>query len=74
MWDLWGSFYIEVFVEKPVRRRPLRRLERRWQDNTKRDLNELGLDSYGLGQTREANFFEPDNVCSRSIKCEEFLD
>jgi hypothetical protein len=44
-----------LLVEKPERKRPLRRPRRRWVDNIKRDLGEVGwgdVDWMGLAQDR----------------------
>jgi hypothetical protein len=32
-------------VERPERKRPLRRPRRRWEDNIKLDLREIGIDA-----------------------------
>jgi hypothetical protein len=37
-----GRSVYRVLVVKPVGKRPLRRLRRRWEDNIKMDLQELG--------------------------------
>ena len=37
-----------VLVEKSEGKRPLRRLRRRWEDNIKMDLQEVGGGSWGL--------------------------
>jgi hypothetical protein len=45
-----------VLVEKPEGRRPLGRLRRRWEDNIKTDLREVGcgcVDWIGLAQDRD---------------------
>jgi hypothetical protein len=36
-----------VFVGKPERKRSLRRLRRRWEDNIKMDIQELGYGDVG---------------------------
>jgi hypothetical protein len=46
---------VEVLVEKPEGKRPLGRPRRRWMDNIKMDLLEIGLnvvDCIGLAQDR----------------------
>ena len=46
-----------VLVGKPERKRPLGRLRRRWEDNIKTDLQEVGygvMDWIGLAQDRES--------------------
>ena len=37
-----------VLVGKPEEKRPLRRPRRRWEDNIKMDLQEVGCGGYGL--------------------------
>jgi len=37
-----GKGVCRVFMEKPERRRPLGRPRRRWEDNVKMDLPEVG--------------------------------
>jgi len=46
----------KVLVEKPEGKRPLGRPRRRWEDNSKMDLRELGyggMDWIGLAQDRD---------------------
>ena len=38
----------KVLVEKPEGKRPLGRPRRRWEDNIKMDLQEVGCGGYGL--------------------------
>ena len=40
-----GEKYIRVLVRKPRGTRPLGRLKRRWEDNIKMDLQEIGWES-----------------------------
>jgi hypothetical protein len=41
-------------VEKPVGKRPFQRARRRWEDNTKVDLQEVGgMDCIDLAQDRD---------------------
>jgi hypothetical protein len=40
-----------VSVKKPERRRPLGRPRRRWEDNTKMDLREVGWEGHGLDRS-----------------------
>jgi hypothetical protein len=67
-----------VLVGKPERKRPLGRPRRRWEDNIRMDLQELGcggMDWIGLAQDRQvAGNCECGNELSGSIKCGEFLD
>jgi hypothetical protein len=42
MWEKRNSF--RIFVGKPEGKRPLRRTRRRWVDNVKMDLREIGKD------------------------------
>ena len=68
-----------VLVGKPEGRRPLGRTRRRWVDNIRMDLQEVGcgyVDWIGLAQDREkvADACECGNEPSGSVKCGEFLD
>jgi hypothetical protein len=42
MWHAWGRG--EVLVGRPEGKRPLGRPRRRWEDNIKMDLTEMGID------------------------------
>jgi hypothetical protein len=60
-----------LLVGKPEGKRPLGRLRRRWMDNIKMDLVEIGLsvvDWIGLAQDRYSSC-ERGNEPSGSIKC-----
>ena len=63
---------------KPERRRPLGIPRRRWVDNIRLDLQEVGdgyMDWIGLAQDRQvADVCESGNEPSGSVKCGEFLD
>jgi hypothetical protein len=63
---------------KPEGRRPLGRPRRRWEDNIKMDLREVGwghvLDRSRSGQGQVAGCCEYSNEPSGSIKCGEFPD
>ena len=64
---------------KPEGKRPLGRPRRRWEDNIKMDLQEVGcggcgFDRTGLGYGQVAGTCECGNEPSGSIKCVEFLD
>ena len=65
-------------MAKREERRPLGRHRRRWEDNIKMDLLEVGwghgLDRSGSGYGQVAGFCEYDNEPSGSIKCREFLE
>ena len=67
-----------VLVGKPEGRRPLGRPRRRWVDNIKMDLQEVGCGYMvwiGLAQDRQvADTCECGNEPSVSMKCGEFLD
>jgi len=58
MWRVWvrrGALY-RVLVGKPEGKRPLRRPRRRWVDNIRTDLREMGcvyMDWIGLPQDRD---------------------
>jgi hypothetical protein len=59
--------------------RPLGRPRRRWKDNIKMDLQEVGrglwgLDGVGSGLGQVAGACEYGNELLGSIKCGEFLD
>jgi hypothetical protein len=45
MWHAWGRTEkcTKVFVGKPKRKRPLGRPRRRWEDEIRMDLREIGL-------------------------------
>jgi len=67
-----------VLVGKPEGRRPLGRPRRRWVDNIRMNLQEVGcgcMDWIGLAQDRQlADACECGNEPSGSVKCGEFLD
>jgi len=68
-----------VLVGKPEGRRPLGRPRRRWVDNSRTDLQEVGcgcMDWIGLAQDgdRWRTLVECGNEPSGSVKCGEFLD
>jgi len=72
-----NKFYIIlVLLGKPVGRRPLGRPRRRWVDNIRMDLQEVGceyMDWIGLAQDRQVAC-ECGNEPSGTVKCGEFLD
>jgi hypothetical protein len=45
MWRAWGKVRgaYNILVGRPEGRRPLGRLRRRWEDNIKMDLREIGF-------------------------------
>jgi len=67
-----------VLVGKLERKRPLGRPRRRWADNIRMDLQEVGceyMDWIGLAQDRQvADACECSNEPWGSVKCGEFLD
>ena len=67
-----------VLVGKPEGRRPLARPRRRWADNIRMDLQEVGclyVDWIGLAQDRQvAGTCECGNEPVGSMKCGDFLD
>jgi hypothetical protein len=73
-----GRGVYRVLVGKPEGKRPLGRPRRRWEDNIKADLQEVGcrgMDWIEVAQDRElADTCECGNEPSGSIKCGEFLD
>jgi hypothetical protein len=45
MWRAWGGRGVyRVLVVRPEGKRPLGRPRRRWEDNIKMDLREIGID------------------------------
>jgi hypothetical protein len=66
-----------ALVWKPEERRPLGRPRRRWEDNIKMGLREVGregADRVALAQDREAGSCVYGDESSGSIKCGEFLE
>jgi hypothetical protein len=67
-----------MLVGKPEGKRPLERPRYKWEDNIKKDLQNVGwgngLDWPDSGQGQAAGSCECSNEPSGSIKCEEFLD
>ena len=68
----------KVLVGKPQGRRPHGSPRRKWEDNIKMDLREVGwghvLDRSGSGQGQVADCCEYGNEPSGSIRCGEFSD
>jgi len=81
MWRVWvrrGEVY-GVLVGKPEGKRPLGRPRRRWVDNIKMDLQEMGcgyMDWIGLAQDRDrwGKLVIAVMNLRGSVKCGEFLD
>jgi hypothetical protein len=73
----WRVMY-RVLVGKFEGKRPLGRPRRRWEDNIKVDVQEVGcggMDWIELAQDRQvAGTCESGNEPSGSIKCGEILD
>jgi hypothetical protein len=67
MGEVRGAY--NILVGRPEGRRPLGRPRRRWEDNIKIDLKEIGF-----GDADVAGSCEHSNKPSGSIKCGEFLD
>ena len=40
-----GKIAFKILTFKPTRKRPLGRLTRRWEDNIRMDLNEIGVNT-----------------------------
>jgi len=80
MWRVWvrrGG--VEGLGGKPEGKRPLGRPRRRWVDNIRMDLQEMGcgyVDWIGLAQDRDRWRTLVSAVMKRSgsVKCREFLD
>ena len=66
----------KVLFGKPEGKKPLGRPRRRWEDNIKLDLQEVGSgDWMELAQDRDtAGACEYGNELSGSINCGEFVD
>jgi hypothetical protein len=68
----------KVLVGKPEGKRPMGRPRRRWEDNIRMDLQEVGcgvMDWIGLARDNQmAGNCDCGNEPSDSIKCGEFLD
>jgi hypothetical protein len=58
-----GRGVYRVFVGKPEGKRPLRRPRRRWEDNIKLDLREIGID--------RANWIR---LAQDSVQCRAFVN
>jgi hypothetical protein len=64
-----------VLVGKPEGKTPLRRPRRRWEDNTRMDLQEVGCgDIAWIELAQDRDNCECGNEPSGSIKCGEFLE
>jgi len=66
-----------VLVEKPEGKRPLWRYRRRWEDNIRIDVQEVGsggMEWIELAPDKVADACERGNELSGSVKCGEFLD
>jgi len=66
-----------VSVGKPEGKSPFWRPRRRWEDNIKMDLQEVGyggVDWIKLAQDKKSGTCECGNEPSGSMKCGEFLD
>ena len=78
MWMGEESGVYRVLVGKPEGERQLGRPGRRWVDNIRMDLQEVGcgyMDWIGLIQDRDRwRMLECGNEPSGSVKCGEFLD
>jgi len=67
-----GRGIYRVLVRKPDGKRPLGRLRRRWEDNIKMDLQEVGCGDMDWIRQVAGNC-ECSNEPSGTIKCGEFL-
>jgi hypothetical protein len=50
MWHAWGRGVYRVLVGRSKGKRPVGRPRRRWEDNIKLDLREIGIDGASLNQ------------------------
>jgi hypothetical protein len=72
-----GRGAYRILVGRPQGRRPLGRPRRRWEDNIKMDLQEVGwggMDWVDMAQGQVAGCCECGNEPSGSIKRGEFVD
>jgi hypothetical protein len=46
MYHVWGRGAYRVLMGKPTERKPLGRPKRRWEDNIKTNLREVGLEAW----------------------------
>jgi hypothetical protein len=70
-----GRSAYRILVGRPERGRPLGRPRRRWKDNIKMDLQEVGWGSMDwIDMAQVAGCCECGNEPSGSIKRGEFLD
>ena len=51
MGSFWSAF--KIFPGKPTGKRPLRRPRRRWEDNIRMDLEEIGINAGNSTQDRD---------------------
>ena len=69
---------IDVLVGKPEGKRTLGRSRRRWENNIKVNLQDVGwdngLDWFGSEQGQAAGNYKRCNEPSSCIECGEFLD
>ena len=75
MGDERGAY--RVFVGRTEGKRPLGRPRRRWENNTKVDLQEIRGHGLNLSDSRQGQLAcccECGNEPSGSTKCREFLD
>jgi hypothetical protein len=63
-----------ILVGKSERKRLLRRPRRRWVDNIKMDVREVGWGGIDWTDVAQEGSREISNECSGSIKCSEILE
>jgi hypothetical protein len=58
MWHAWreGRGFCRVLVGRPEGKRPLGRPRRRWKDNIKMDLREVGIDGANCIRLAQVRF------------------
>ena len=70
--------FVQGFVGKPEGKRPLGRPRRRWKNNIRMDLQEVGcegMECIDVAQDRDRwRALKCGNEPSGSIKCGEYLD
>ena len=66
-----GRSYFNIFTGTPEEKRPLGRPRRRWEDNIRKDLKEIGVGLSGLGVTSSPR--DPKFAGSNPGEVDEFF-